>query len=61
MNSIIDRDIEFYTGMAEQHRVDLCRCVPSEESSHRERMIRAVAAYQALLRYKATLPVGVAK
>ncbi len=54
--SIIQRDIEFYTEMAEQHRTDLRRCATGEEQLHRTRMLLAIAVYQAMLQYQAVLP-----
>ncbi len=50
--TIIERDIEFYTAMAEQHKTDLRRCTPNDEQKHRERMIHACAVYHALLKYQ---------
>lgn len=54
--SIIDRDIEFYKAMAEQHRTDLTRCDPSDEPMHRQRLAGAMGVFTALLTYKTTLP-----
>lgn len=51
--TIIQRDIQFYTGMAEQHRDELRRCLPGDEPRHREQMTLAVKVYQALLQYQA--------
>lgn len=56
--TIIDRDIEFYTGEAERHLDVMRRCAPSKEPAIKARFQAAVSVYEALSRYRALLNNG---
>lgn len=53
--TIIDRDIEFYGAMLEQHRDDLRRCCPADEPKHRGRIESVEVVLESLHLYRATL------
>ena len=55
MNSIIDRDIAFYQGEAEQWRAQLRRFEPSKEPACLGRIYAAERVVEALKAYKSQL------